>query len=113
MRTVEQLKEAMADLRHRRSTLQREMAAFDALQREIVSLRQRAPADGDARRKLERLDALMKHGGQQQVDEIVRQAGQAERCMKKIDDALQQLAVPADAAPRETRQAAKFSRAFV
>ncbi|WDD90564.1 hypothetical protein Bsp3421_000424 (plasmid) [Burkholderia sp. FERM BP-3421] len=113
MKTVAQLKEAMGDLQRRRSTLQREMAAFDALQREIVSLRQRSQADGEARRKLERLDALMKNGGQHLVDALVKQAGQAERCMQKIGEELQQLAAPAEAAPREVRQVAKFRRAFV
>jgi hypothetical protein len=88
------------------------MTAFDALQREIVRLRERAPVDGDARRKLERLDALMKNGGQHLVDGLVEQAGEAERCMKRIGEELQQLA-PADAEPRKTRQAAKFQRAFV
>ncbi|MGT0250534.1 hypothetical protein [Burkholderia pyrrocinia] len=113
MKTVAQLKDAMGDLRCRHSTLRREMAAFDALQREIVSLRQRSHADGEARRKLERLDALMKNGGQHLVDALVKQAGQAERCMQKIGEELQQLTAPAEVAPSEVRQVAKFRRAFV
>ena len=113
MKAVEQLKNAIADLQRRRSTLQREMAMFDALQCEIVHLRQRSHADGDARRKLERLDALMKNGGQELVDRLVRQAGQAERCMKKIGEELKPLAAPDKAAPREAQQVSKFRRAFV
>ncbi|RXV65302.1 hypothetical protein D1006_34875 [Burkholderia stabilis] len=113
MKAVDQLKNAMSDLQRRRSTLRKGVAMFDALQCEIVNLRQRSHADGDARRKLERLDALMKNGGQDLVERIVRQAGQAERCMKKIGEDLLPVTEPAKAAPRETQQGAKFRRTFV
>ncbi|KVX77020.1 hypothetical protein [Burkholderia ubonensis] len=113
MKTLEQLKDAMVDLQRRRAALQQEMNAFDALQREIADLRQRSPADGNARRKLERLDVLMKNGGQHLVDQVVSQAGKAERCMQKIDEEFQKLAARTDEPPREMRQAGRLRRVFV
>ncbi|MDN7673341.1 hypothetical protein QZM22_12620 [Burkholderia oklahomensis] len=116
MQGLEQLKDAMTDLRRRKEAMREQMQAFGALQDEIAALRARAAHDPDARRKLQRLDDLMRHGGQGLTDRMNEQAGKAERCLKALGDEIAQLAggaAPEAAASRESRAVKQFNRAFV
>ncbi|AOJ04764.1 MULTISPECIES: hypothetical protein [Burkholderia] len=117
MQELEQLKDAMTDLRRRKEAMREQMQAFQALQDEVAALRARAAHDPDARRKLRRLDDLMQHGGQGLADRMNEQAGKAERCLKRLGDEVAQLAsggaAPEVSAHRESRTVKQFNRVFV
>ncbi|AOJ71473.1 MULTISPECIES: hypothetical protein [Burkholderia] len=116
MQGLEQLKDAMTDLHRRKEAMREQMQAFEALQDEIAALRARAARDPDARRKLQRLDDLMKHGGQGLAERMTEQAGKTEQCLKRLGDEIAQLALaaaPQPEASRERRTPRKFARAFV
>ena len=116
MQGFDQLKDAMAGLRRRKEAMVEQMQAFKALQDEIAALRTRAGHDANARKKLQRLDELMKNGGQSLADRLANQAGKTERYLKQISEDFAQIAAGGAqnlAGSREKRAMKKFNRPFV
>ncbi|RKT98756.1 hypothetical protein C7H84_35240 [Burkholderia sp. Nafp2/4-1b] len=116
MHELDQLKDAMTDLRRHKDALRGQMQEFQEVQKEIAELRARASRDPDARRKLQRFDDLMKQGGDGLVERMHIQADRIEVCLKRLGDGFAQLSdagAPLLGASRESRPQRKLVREFV
>ncbi|HTI18328.1 MAG TPA: hypothetical protein VL598_11740 [Trinickia sp.] len=74
MKQLDQFRALLADLRRHESALKTQALEYAALEREIDRLRERAAIDPDARKKLQRLDDVMKSGGAQLQERIAEKA---------------------------------------
>jgi hypothetical protein len=76
MGQLDRFKKAADDFKKQEFALKKQAQEYEALQREIAALRERAPFDADARRKLERLDEYMSTSGRQLQERMQKKTTQ-------------------------------------
>ncbi|AAQ60251.1 hypothetical protein [Chromobacterium violaceum] len=97
MNEMTQLKSMIDGLKKRRMGFKKQLDDFKALQGEIAALEARAESDPVARGKLQKLEAMMKSGGEQLHQQIVSKVAMAEKTFSQLGKQLKQLAPEDDA----------------
>jgi flagellar biosynthesis chaperone FliJ len=117
VREFEELKCVISDMKSRKDAMHEQLTEFRGLGKEIENLREKAPHDVSARRRLLRLEQFMKNGGEHLIDRLNGQVTKVEKYMKGITDDFAQLsqgeAVHEGAASRGSKPRRKSHRAFV
>ncbi|MEX3956753.1 hypothetical protein [Trinickia sp. EG282A] len=86
MEQLDKFKNVVDTFKKQEFALQKQAREYEALQREIAVLRERAAFDADARRKLERLDEVMRSGGQQLQNQVREKTRRLQSVINGIAD---------------------------
>ncbi|WP_157664158.1 hypothetical protein [Burkholderia ubonensis] len=117
MQELKQFEVVMAEFRRSRIAMRDQLREFQALQVEIAELRKRAPSDAEARRKLARLDDVMKGGGQELMSRLFAKVDDFKSKLAKLNNECDNQsdggAAQRNAISRENRSNGKFNRTFV
>lgn len=119
MNELVELKSLIDSLQRRRAGFKNQLAEFKILQQEIAVLQQNSGSDPVARSKLQKLDLVMKSGGQQLHQQIISNVAKAEKTFANLGKQLKQLAPDegksalSGAVPAKPVVVKKLRRAFV
>ncbi|PTB18603.1 hypothetical protein C9I57_21535 [Trinickia symbiotica] len=86
MEQLDKFKNVVDTFKKQEFALKKQAREYEALQREIAVLRERAAFDADARRKLERLDEVMSSGGQQLQNQVQEKTRRLQSVINGIAD---------------------------
>jgi hypothetical protein len=113
----EELKLVATQMRKNKDALCEQLTEFQELRKEISDLHHKATCDPSARRKLSRLEHVMKNGGEHLMDRLGGQVNKVEQHLKKINENLSKSSsvepVLGGPASRGSKSRRKTHRAFV